>query len=130
MTDPDPRLDEVVVDEGDHAVTVTASIIETESEGRMCAGVGFDVRVPVELKRSLGGRKILDGSCSPPAQVIGVDEQREPCAQTELKKAQEGAIGKWERFDAGPSPAAAASPRRCGPARRCSSSVVLSKVAR
>jgi hypothetical protein len=100
--DPDPRLDEVVVDEGDTEVTVTASIIETESEGRMCAGGGFEVTVPVELKRSLGDRKILDGSCLPPAQVIGVNEQREPCAQTDLEKAQEGAIGKWEPFDAGP----------------------------
>jgi hypothetical protein len=60
------------------------------------------VRIPVALKAPLLTRRILDGSCSPPAEVVGVEEGREPCTPSEQQKAEEGAVGTWKEFAAGP----------------------------
>ncbi|MEY2425160.1 MAG: hypothetical protein QOI61_732 [Actinomycetota bacterium] len=97
-----PKLGQVDVDEDDAAVTVTASVIVPPATSGNCAAMAIVIPVTVALERGLGNRRILDGSCSPPADVVSRGEEREPCSATAQQEAEEGAVGRWERFNAGP----------------------------
>lgn len=100
-----PRLSGVAVDEQAKTVTVTAKVFHpkaSKADGGICGGVGVSIPVAVTLERPLGDRRVLDGSCSPPEEVIEVDEDRQPCTPTERALAEEDAVGTWAPMDAGP----------------------------
>ena len=96
-------LKHVAVEETEQAVTVTADVADAVTDVTRCtSGAALYVPAPVALGGPLGTRRILDGSCTPPAEVVREGERREPCAPTELQKAQATAVGTWHEFDAGP----------------------------
>ena len=97
-----PRVRDVDVDEGDTAVTVTATV-EAAPPSTNCTGSQlFTIPVNASLKQPLGERRVLDGSCSPPEAVVIRTEDRSPCDPSPREQAMVGAVGAWTRFDAGP----------------------------
>jgi hypothetical protein len=98
-----PKLGEVDVDETAEVITVTASIVPSPvQENPPCDSQLFVIPVTVSLERPLGERRVLDGSCQPPVDVVVRSEDRSPCTPSPKVEAAAGAVGKWEQLNAGP----------------------------
>ncbi len=104
IEDDQAVVEDVAVAETSDAVTVTARLgAGLRSIAACTKGVALYAPVPmVTLKAPLGNRRILDGSCSPPAQVLRQFENRTFCEPTADEKAQEDSVGEWAPFAAGP----------------------------
>lgn len=94
-TDVDQRADIITIKEH------LPAEVSPKIAANQCS-TNYFAPVEVTLTSPLGNRRLFDGSCTPPTEIPGKFEQREPCTQSPLQKAARDAIGTWTELDRGP----------------------------